>query len=373
MKYDDIKTMQRLIGFGIQDVNCISQLALGEYVAMYIGWVGNNNLGDELLYKAHLELFPDHKFFPYSDKHRAAIYKFARSIHKPFCRHAILGGGTLINDGHDYWVRNTEFLLEQGTKLFCLGTGVENPDFIGRNKITDNQLRRWVKALSKFEFIGVRGPQSKAILDNAGLKNVVIVGDTALALTKEKKEPHVSNGVVGVCFGDVKGNPIWGKPDRYRNELKKVIAQIINAGLKVRLLPIWDKDIPSNVSLMNDIDNSKCTLVKAFDSYDEYAKNIGECDIFIGQKLHSTIIAYMSRVPAIMIEYRPKCRDFMASLGLEDYVIKTSDFQLRPFMKIYDRLQKNYDLVNSLAESRILEYKHMQFERAKELGIIFKH
>lgn len=360
------QTLSRNIGFLFEDASVASSIIGGSTIVPYIGLVGYHNLGDDVLYEAHQKLFPSHRLVPYR-KDSVIVEKAASLFHRPFSKHAILGGGTLINDG-DVWLNKARHLLEHGNKMFCIGTGAESSAFYGKEDTDNPLLQKWLPVLEQFEFIGVRGPQSKAILDSAGAKNVIITGDTALSLTEETMEPRDRQGVVGITYGDVAGNPMWGDPKRYRVELVKVIRSLIEGGSKILLLPIWSIDIPSNESLLQEINHPNCTMVKAYESYESFSEQLRKCDVFIGQKLHSTILALMNRVPSIMVEYRPKCRDFMSSLGLEEYIIKTSDLTLDSFMGLYDKVLENYDEIRTQAETKILEYKHLQFKTAEKLN-----
>ncbi len=360
------QAIPRNLGFLAEDIAAATKIARNKRIVPYIGLTGYHNLGDDVLYQAHQALFPQVDLVPYRKDSRA-VESFAHLLHRPFCTNAILGGGTLINDG-DLWLGKVQRLLDQGAKVFCIGTGAEASAFYGTDDRSNYLLKRWAKVLAQFEFIGVRGPQSKAVLERAGIPNVTVTGDTALALTEETLPARKPTNVVGITYGDVKGNPMWGDPARYRQELIKVIRTLIHAGQRVVLLPIWDIDIPSNESLLREIDSPDCTMQLAFHSYEAFSAALRQCDMFIGQKLHSTIIALMNRVPSIMVEYRPKCRDFMASVGLEDYVVKTSELNLKDFMYLYEQLQNTQAAVISSVESRMLEYKHLQFARAKKLN-----
>jgi len=44
-------------------------------------------------------------------------------------------------------------------------------------------------------------------------------------------------------------------------------------------------------------------------------------------KLHAGILAAAANVPFVGLEYQPKCRDFAASIGWEDFVIRTDALQ----------------------------------------------
>ncbi len=82
--------------------------------------------------------------------------------------------------------------------LFCFVTEVTQEDFWRQqqDEYWKNIISEWVKILSSFLFVGVRGPISKKILLDNGLKNVVVVGDTALSLApntfKRKKYNKVA-------------------------------------------------------------------------------------------------------------------------------------------------------------------------------------
>lgn len=360
------KNIKQAANFALEDIHVASKLVRGKLISPYIGLVGHNNLGDEVLYRAHQELFPNLSLTPYR-KNTVYLEKFGRIINKPFSDYAILGGGTLINDGDD-WLGRVEYLQSQGTMLFSLGTGAESSAFHGGSDANNKLLKRWVKALDKFGFIGVRGYQSKAILEAAGASRVVVTGDTALSLTPAKVKKSVSRGIVGINYGDVPGNPMWGDRAKYRSEIVRVIKFLIASGSKVVLLPIWKMDIASNESIVSEVGHPDCCIQKAYDSFERYSEAVQQCDAFVGQKLHATIFAVMNRVPAIMIEYRPKCFDFMSSVKLEDFVIKTSEFTLEQFLTMYNKLQKHASRIESRTTALMLEYKSKQFAQALKIS-----
>lgn len=371
MKHLAMKNVRQAMQFTVEDMTLAAKLIMRKQLTPYIGLVGYNNLGDEVLFQGHQRLFPEHELTPYRID-TMYVEKLGNFIGRPFCSHAILGGGTLINDG-DVWIGKVRQLQSQGKRLFSIGTGAESSAFYGDKDENRELLKRWAKVLEAFDFVGVRGPQSKAILDKAGAKNVVITGDTALALTPDELSRPATKAVVGITYGDVKGNPMWGDPREYRQQMIKVIKGLLASGNKVVLLPIWDIDLPSNRSLLQEIDHPDVSMVEAFDSFENFSRAIRQCEFFIGQKLHSTIIAIMNRVPSVMVEYRPKCRDFMASIGLEDYVIKTSDFTKEAFFELFEGLRTAADDYVAQAESRMLQYKQLQFAQAEKLKTILAH
>jgi polysaccharide pyruvyl transferase WcaK-like protein len=53
--------------------------------------------------------------------------------------------------------------------------------------------------------------------------------------------------------------------------------------------------------------------------------SIAGCDVVIGQRLHSVILAFAYGVPALSLSYQPKCLDFLESVGFADLSLKTDD------------------------------------------------
>jgi hypothetical protein len=363
------KGLVESLQFAAEDVAAASRLIRKERLAPYIGLVGYRNLGDELLFQAHQQLFSPHKLEPYRQD-TILVERLASFVSRPFCTHAILGGGTLIYSG-DAWLSKTEHLLSQGASMFCLGTGVESDEFV--DKRHESLKKRWQKALAKFAFVGVRGPKSKEALEKDGFRNVKVMGDAALSLTPETVSTPISREIIGINFGHVPGNPMWGDPAKYKKEMAAIIKQLIHMGHKVYLLPVWNRDIPSNQELMRDVDHSDCSLVEAHETTAEYFNAVRQCDLFIGQKLHATVMAIMNRVPSMMIEYRPKCMDFMESIGLSAYVIKTSDLNLKSFMYKFDELQRRHAGLKSQIEDRILGFKRLQYQQAVKLRELMAH
>jgi polysaccharide pyruvyl transferase WcaK-like protein len=44
-------------------------------------------------------------------------------------------------------------------------------------------------------------------------------------------------------------------------------------------------------------------------------------------KLHATVLATCALTPSIMLEYRPKCRDYMQSIGQDRFTFKTDSLR----------------------------------------------
>ena len=136
--------------------------------AVYIGWVGYRNLGDEALFQAHKRLFPGVALTLYQES----------KLLKPLCvisrrrpyDFGILGGGTLINQGH-HWLTAVRDLQSNGIPMICLGTGVASAAFwtsgplaVTRLGHGGDELAEWVEALARSATWGceVRTPWTRS-------------------------------------------------------------------------------------------------------------------------------------------------------------------------------------------------------------------
>jgi polysaccharide pyruvyl transferase WcaK-like protein len=88
---------------------------------------------------------------------------------------------------------------------------------------------------------------------------------------------------------------------------------------------------------------------------------------FIGMKLHSVILAMCAHVPSIMLEYRPKALDFMASVGLEQFNVRTSDVEPRALFGMLFELVDEWPHLSEIICQRLTKYKQLQESRAREL------
>lgn len=347
---------------GAKEVAIHRGIASKKPVVAYMGWTGHNNLGDEILYEGHLALFPRLAMVPFRKSKLVATREKAAG--KTVYSAGFLGGGTLINQS-DSWLKRIDFMQAKHVPIYCLGTGVTESTFRAKHERTS--MDEWVKYLNTFKFVGVRGPHSARMLREAGFTDFTVTGDTALALAKPDFTPRKPGKVIGFNYGLVKENIIWGDTDEYTQNIVKTIKVLIKQGYEIHLLPVWDKDIASNKRLLELVDDPKCTMRLAFDSLANYRKELDQCSLFVGQKLHATIMACMERIPSIMIEYNPKCRDFMASVDMEAQVIKTSECTPEALLTKVAQLEKDYQTIQKTLNKHITHYRDLQYKTAQKI------
>jgi polysaccharide pyruvyl transferase WcaK-like protein len=61
--------------------------------------------------------------------------------------------------------------------------------------------------------------------------------------------------------------------------------------------------------------------------------------VFVGIKLHAVALAMCSNVPSLMIEYRPKCREFATTMGVQDFCVRSDALDVAQMLALVDDLR----------------------------------
>jgi polysaccharide pyruvyl transferase WcaK-like protein len=306
----------------------------------YLGWVGHGNLGDEAIHEAlraqfehcRLALLPG----------RRAVACLDRVTSRPLVGGVVLGGGTLIG-WRGYRRRLTEiFSRYDGIAAATFGTGVLDPgfDYGPDAPRLEEELREWVGILSRFRRITVRGPRSARILSERGVP-AEVVGDPALLLADPVPATSFTSGLIGLNLGLAKA--AWGRdPAVYLNPLTAFWRRMIRRGWHIRLVSVNRTDRALSVEIAERIGRGadvfeNCTDVEAL------LDAIRPCHAFVGMKLHSVVFASSVYVPALMLEYDPKCRDFQALLGREEHTVRVDRLAVADLIERVERIARRRD------------------------------
>jgi polysaccharide pyruvyl transferase WcaK-like protein len=279
------------------------------------GWLGKQNLGDEALLVAYRLLFPGFNFVPY-DGGRATREMVK---HLPRMRAGMLGGGTLIGQ-KPIWLTIPRSFLKLRRHLVVFGTGVEEPSF-WKGETT---LDEWKQLLDLCGFIGVRGPRSAELLRDIGLSQVEVVGDPVLTFAAKEINRKPIPQTVGINFGTSDG-AVWGDEGRIREELVAFAKLAKAAGWQVEWFVVWPKDMDVTRQAAEASGTAEHIHLICED-HEDFIRETRRLTAFVGMKLHATVLATCALTPSIMLEYRPKCRDYMDSIGQGQFTFKTSEF-----------------------------------------------
>lgn len=319
-------------------------------IAGYIGWLGHQNFGDEVLYVTFRKLFSNLQILLYTDCKTLAPHRSLNPIELIFYRTLIkrqrfydfifLGGGTLIN--RQLYLDWFKHALERGHQGIVFGTGVCDPSFWAERcpDIDFTQMMAdWVAVLQKAAYVGVRGPNSAKILESQGIQAKVI-GDPALSVYTPRSPYVPKNRRIGINLGS--HGFIWGNQEKINEVITQLAKYFLKKDWQVEFLPMHPIDYKIGLNLIQSPELRKITIWQNFQAIDKTINRIKSYHLFIGQRLHSVVVASGCGVPAIALEYQPKCSDFMESIGMKKFSVRTDAIELDQLFGLIDEIQMTY-------------------------------
>lgn len=305
----------------------------------YCGWAGHGNLGDEILHDVIVDLLgKDLALYDKSYLSRA-VNLYLRRRHLIFdC--FILGGGTLI--GRPLYLKK----LEQypAPLKIAFGCGVMNPEYWMQVPSYVDLRSEWVSQLNAFDYISVRGPISKQLLSDWGVKKQIhVIGDPVLYMSDTEVIQKKGQKILGVNLGVSRGQVWGGDEDIVLHDVVKELRVLKGKGWSFKFFPVWQTDMAYIRKAADLLGESSPYIIEDFLNIDTFMRELRSVDVFLGEKLHAVILAACTYTPIVMIEYRPKCRDFMESINLGRNNIRCDQIFEN---KIIDIVQKEYDSLN---------------------------
>ncbi|MFC7688249.1 polysaccharide pyruvyl transferase family protein [Ureibacillus sp. GCM10028918] len=308
---------------------------------LYIGWVGFNNLGDELLWNIFKDISGK-----YLDKDQIDIIPSVPGIDlKNLEKYntVILGGGSLLLPGY---LQMLQSAIHKGKSVIIWGTGL---DWIGKqdldllvndklHSLERNFQQKDIEVLDevieKALFVGVRGPLTKKaieiMLGSDKAKKVEIIGDPGLLLQEPNpKNTSEKEKVIGINWGTTFNRLYGGNESLVEEHLVETARHLIKSEYKIMIYTVWKDDIPSCARLYEKINDPKnVTLDKNLYTENELIEKLSSYQATINFKLHANFLSLTANVPAIALGYRFKVFDAAASLGLQHLVVSTDSQQL---------------------------------------------
>lgn len=346
----------------------------------YIGYVGYNNFGDELLFTAITRLFtaqmiaydgaaePMHRDPRYRLRKRLRMY---RLLKPKLYDGVLLGGGTLIN--REAFLSRLQQAIGQ-YPCATLGTGVCEPQFWQQHHPQVDHMvlmQRWADSLKRVQYLSVRGPQSAQTLQSYGL-DAQVIGDPALSIGALRRNYRRTRRVaVNVGSHGIQ----WGEQSSITQTVQRLCFALHREGWWVEFFALNDIDWGIVTQISSAMAEAfkrpfPCTLATDIDTTLAYVQT---CDLVIGQRLHATVTAHACGVPALALSYAPKCDDYMAGMGLELFAIRTDT--LAPTETCIDELMARITWMSDRyreqcqqVRDKVTEYQSLQAAAAQTIS-----
>lgn len=275
----------------------------------YIGALGDSNLGDEVMFTAAKQLYPDYELVTMLSDWREDELATKGLSGPDFFSGVILGGGTLIGP---YWLSKIAYAQRQQCTTWTLGTGVGSSGFSDETSVP---LDGWLDVLESMKHVGLRGPRSVTALTNIGFTRAEPVGDLAATLTlatpQEMQTPRKIIINIAADTADIRGVvdiPCLNAVSNYLRlahqfgtEIVPVIMHRSDAGPTHRFLDAVG------------LNHLKVNMPEDFSAF---AHCVSGAVFMVSVRLHGTILAACCGVPSVSLGYRDKNLDFMESVGL---------------------------------------------------------
>lgn len=285
-----------------------------------------DNLGDDAVCEAIRKVFRNEFFvFPVSYKRKGESLSVIRAMkRKPDI--IMLGGGTLIargpNEGYLKLLNQVTGILRD-TRVIIFGPGVSEIKLATQAGVPVD-VQAWRKVLDKAYSVAVRGNISKGFLQDWGVsREVRICGDPALYLANDSFNYKKQNKRIAINFCDIVGRIHGLSKSSVEDFGRSLLKKLIDDDWQVHVYPTTSNDI-------DYMDEFFLMEYKNQVTYFPYTRDIAkaqaflqEMDIFVGMRLHAIAFSINVCTPFYAIEYHSKTYDFLESLDLDEYSIRT--------------------------------------------------
>ncbi|MBH0066687.1 polysaccharide pyruvyl transferase family protein [Pseudoalteromonas sp. NZS100] len=273
-------------------VNFFSSFQKAKNNNVYVGYLGRNNYGDDLLFDIHEKIN--------ADRYLACLDTFKFQQSSPL-NNLVLGGGTIING--EIYLNALKKFGKSPSYTFCSGV------------IGDKLSTEWVKTLENTN-VYTRSEESakKCIKSGVDAQALVDPGAFTSLLYPVKNQKAQDQVTVTVCP--------HGKHSsfQYYQNLIQSIQKISNSS--VILFAASFEDLP----LCNKLSQTaNCKVVAGWKDIGLSNQIIGTSNLVISTRLHPSVVAASYGVPFFMISYEKKQQEFLNSIGADNKLYNEKD------------------------------------------------
>lgn len=248
---------------------------------------------------------------------------------KPFCKYNFSNTIAFSIGGDHYCYEGTEGLAlhnlevkKKGGISVLWGCSVE-PSFLNNPDV--------VADMKRYDLITARESITYDALVNAGVKNVKLYPDPAFTLGYKDNSysEAISSNTVGI---NISPYALGEDGIGLRNYVNLVNWILENTDMDICLIPHVFKshsnDLVTNQKLYDEInDKSRITMITEKLTAEELKAVIRKCRFYVGARTHSTIAAYSSRVPTLVVGYSVKANGIAKDIfdAYDNYVVSIHD------------------------------------------------
>lgn len=290
----------------------------------YIGWAGHRNLGDDACLRSVRRLLAPHEVV--QTKH-------------PRSGACLVGGGTLVYG--EAFLRPAEEAVVRKARIGVFGAGVDLA--VPVDGWEPARREAWRGVLSAATVVGVRGPESLAAVNRlagSATPGAELIGDPALTLGRSRP-PQSGNHDRRLVLVNAGSDFVPGCGRlRLQAELMRGVEWLKKLGLECRFLALRPNDLEHARPLVE-----QCRLPVIAPHLDRCLDAVRRAHLVISLRLHGAVFAAAFGVPFVSLSYRPKCRDFAASMEVPWAAVEVEDISWEMIRAAVERIDADYDQV----------------------------
>jgi polysaccharide pyruvyl transferase WcaK-like protein len=268
----------------------------------------------------------------------------------------MVGGGTLVY--RSGCVAQVTEAVERSVPIFVFGSGVGDPLF---GEVLQSDV--WNAALERSLFVGVRGIRSKQVLEEAGCRATVeVIGDPALLAGEAIMSPPVleeRHMVINLC--DPNHSRLWGwNNEAVQAAVVDAAKLLLDAGWSLTFVSFESRNnryVQGAVEALGQVGTERVRVFNGYESLDRTLALFASAQMVIGEKLHATVLAAAVGTPFIALEYRPKCRDFAATMGFDPFVIRTDQLTASTLLEAVEEMNRHDAELRRHLRATVAEYR----------------
>jgi polysaccharide pyruvyl transferase WcaK-like protein len=275
----------------------------------------------------------------------------------------IIGGGTQL--GETGFQGPVLRAMQTDAECVVFGTGVEDPAFWPSRDPGRYDLAAWEPILVRCGYVGVRGPRSQRYLRQVGIESEVI-GDPACMFVRSEAQPVVAKRRLGLNLGSG-SQGMFGNDELVLETLLGFAREMLDDGWDPTPYVVFPGDLPIAGEFVRRIGLPQSHIRCFYDNAADFMNSVREESVFVGFKLHAVVLAYCARVPSLMIEYRPKCRDFMESIGAEDFIVRADQLTVDELLAKVEELRRRSAELIKHTTARLEHFRDKQVATSRRL------
>lgn len=364
-----------------------------------LGWIGNDNLGDEMMLTSICNLLPkkyELTVFSKSPEKTQKLHKVKAIQIKKYLKcylevikskYIIFGGGSLIHDYQTifhllHWYSYLFIAIIFRTKIIVLGQTIGD-----LNKNSSKILTKIILNCSTIIYLRDKESYNIAKQIVRKKKSKIFYGYDLMQyldiLTHEKYISNLKKPYVFISLRDIYLEKWQGKKYSLEERVEFVnkISEFINVIIEeyefeIILFPMQTNK-PYNDYNINKIiyekvkDKDKITIYYPnFGNFSEAVSLIKYCEIAICSRYHAMIISVDSNKPFIPLSYGTKNKNLVNRIyNLSNYEINAYDFSLQDIQNKFKELIKNKEK----EKERLKEFSKSKKQEKEKLKNILKN